>query len=114
MKLERPLRACTYPGCTELVSAGRCARHQPGQLRPSARALGYDADWERLRKMFLRKNPTCAECDRRGVVQAAEEIHHKIPIAERPDLRLNWYNLEALCKPCHSRETIRSGQPFRR
>lgn len=114
MKLERPLRACTYPGCLELVPGGRCRRHQPGKMRLSARALGYDADWERLRRMFLRRNPMCAECKRQGIVRPAEEVHHKQSIEDRPDLRLNWENLEALCKPCHSRETVRSGQGFRR
>lgn len=58
--------------------------------------------------MFLRRHPLCNRCQSKGLTVEAAEVHHVQTIADRPDLRLDWANLEALCKPCHSAETLRS------
>jgi 5-methylcytosine-specific restriction enzyme A len=66
---------------------------------------GYDADWKRLRSQFLLRNPVCVRCRRAGRVVPADTVNHRIDIALRPDLRLEWDNLEALCSRCHNRHT---------
>jgi 5-methylcytosine-specific restriction endonuclease McrA len=47
----------------------------------------------------------CERCLRRGLITPAEEVHHKIRLTQeninRPEVALNWRNLEALCKECH-------------
>lgn len=63
-------------------------------------AKDYDAKWRALRLKFLAANPRCVHCRNQ-----ATEVDHIHPIAERPDLRLVWANLRALCKSCHSRRT---------
>jgi 5-methylcytosine-specific restriction protein A len=61
--------------------------------------------WRNLRRAYLAAHPLCARCAREGRVTAAAEVHHIEPIAVRPERRLDWSNLEGLCKTHHSRET---------
>lgn len=61
--------------------------------------------WLRLRAWYLARHPLCERCKLAGRIRPATEIHHKIPRREAPHLALRSSNLEALCKPCHSRET---------
>lgn len=123
-----PPRVCSAPGCYALAyGSPRCPAH-PYEPRPrprwsardrerdlargSAAERGYDGAWHRLRRAYLATHPLCAECQRAGRVRAAEEVDHVIPIAERPDLRLVWSNLQSLCKPCHRRKTARGNRPM--
>lgn len=69
------------------------------ERRPSSGDRGYDADWRAVRKQFLARHPTC-QCGR-----PATEADHVLAVRDRPDLRLSWSNLRALCRPCHSRRT---------
>lgn len=39
--------------------------------------------------------------------EPASQVHHKIDLAERPDLAYDLGNLEALCQGHHSGETMR-------
>ena len=71
--------------------------------RPNSKDRGYDRTWARLRRMKLNANPLCEECERNGIVTQAKEVHHIIPIDERPELRLVWENLESLCIACHDK-----------
>ena len=88
------------------------------QVRPDRLAVmadnPYDAHWRRLRRAFLAANPLCARHLERALTVAANEVDHKIPIAVRPDLRLEWDNLQSLCKPCHSAKTYRETGRARR
>jgi 5-methylcytosine-specific restriction protein A len=94
----------------------RSPRHVPigdttrawARERPSPNVQGYDRKWRRLRAAFLQRNPLCASCTAENHITVAMEVHHKEPIALRPDLRLSWDNLQSLCKTCHSRETTRA------
>jgi 5-methylcytosine-specific restriction protein A len=71
-------------------------------LRATAKQRGYDVAWRKLRGRYLKTNPWCTApgCQRR-----ATDVDHVHSIRERPDLRLAWSNLRALCHPCHSRRT---------
>lgn len=73
--------------------------------RGSASSRGYDRKWRRVRAAKLRADPLCEHCTREGRVRAATEVDHIIPIEQRPDLRLDWDNLQSLCNPCHERKT---------
>lgn len=106
--------ACTSPGCAGIVRAGVCSVCGPRKVqrdadydrrRGSAASRGYGRRWQDLRLMFLRANPVCADCERLGQVTEATEVHHKL--AKRDGGRDEWDNLEALCKPCHSKRTMR-------
>ncbi|KKM86810.1 hypothetical protein LCGC14_1275310 [marine sediment metagenome] len=72
------------------------------------RAIRDTRRWrDRLSPMFLRSNPLCAQCERDGRQAFATEVHHVAPVSEEPERAFDESNLEALCKPCHSRMTIR-------
>ena len=79
--------------------------------RQSAAMRGYDRHWIRLRAMFIRAHPLCVECEKKGVLEPAREVDH-IKAFHGPDdpLRLDWENLQSLCKPCHSRKTARENR----
>ena len=79
--------------------------------RGSAAQRGYDAAWRRVRAAFLAEHPLCecASCRQPGaVVVAADVVDHIIPIAERPDLRLDWSNLRAMSAAHHNAHTART------
>jgi len=97
-------KVCSVGGCgrTAAPGASRCAEHlarPPGGPRESPSARGYDRAWERLRIWFLNRNPFCAVCG-----APAEEVDHMMPLAQG-GARLDQRNLQAMCKPCHSRKT---------
>jgi 5-methylcytosine-specific restriction enzyme A len=73
------------------------------RLSPPAR--GYDWTWRKLRLAILAEEPLCRWCLAEDRLVAATEVHHVIPIAKRPDLRLDRANCVPLCAPCHSAHT---------
>jgi len=75
--------------------------------RGSSAARGYDVAWQRLRLAYLAQHPLCRMCEAQGRVTAASVVDHVLTIADRPDLRLDWNNLQPLCKPCHDRDKQR-------
>lgn len=103
-----PRRPCAESGCAAIVVSGRCPAHQrarwrqqdAGRARPNRRGYG-DAAWLRVRRVILAAQPVCP-CG-----APSREVDHIIPVAVRPDLRLELSNLRAFCKPCHSRRTMR-------
>ena len=102
-------------------SESRCPEHrrqvarEREDRRGSSTARGYGADWQRLRRRKLQTAPLCEDCKSRGRLTLAVEVDHKIRISERPDLRLDWDNLQSLCAPCHAAKSAaeRSGRPMR-
>jgi 5-methylcytosine-specific restriction enzyme A len=109
-----PRTPCLHPGCPALVERGqrgRCPNHRKSyekvlyRERGPSSARGYDARWNRFRRMFLRANPLCA-C---GCGEPAVELHHIEPV-NGPDDPLFYLesNLAGLTKSCHSRETMKA------
>ncbi len=93
-----PQRLRTHHARTRTVTP------QVDRSSPSRR--GYDRAWQRLRRWFLMRHPLCEHCERKGRATPATEVDHVVPIrAGGP--RLDQANLQALCKSCHSRKTVR-------
>lgn len=67
----------------------------------------YGYDWQQLRESYLDDNPQCELCSAAGFIEEAREVHHKVPISDAPQLRLEWSNLQALCVSCHRKEDAR-------
>lgn len=60
-------------------------------------------EWKQLRRQVMLENDyLCAECKRKGKVKQAKAIHHKITLDEDYNKRLEWDNLEPLCRKCHN------------
>lgn len=78
--------------------------------RGSARARGYDSDWEKAREVWLREHPLC-QCDDcqegRLRVKAAVVVDHIVPISVDPSRRLDPTNFRSMAKSCHDAHTAR-------
>lgn len=59
------------------------------------------------RDLKLRKNPFCERCLLIGKHIDAVDVHHRIDVADAPELGCDLANLESLCKRCHTLETTR-------
>lgn len=59
--------------------------------------------WMRIRRAQLCAHPLCAACRSRGVVAAAEEVDHVVPLhlGGTDDA----VNLQSLCVECHRAKT---------
>ncbi|WP_422101898.1 HNH endonuclease [Vreelandella sp.] len=77
------------------------------QRRGSSTQRGYGYKWQKARVDYLRANPLCVFCQRRGRVTAATVVDHIKP--HKGDLKLFWRrsNWQSLCKPCHDNDKQR-------
>jgi 5-methylcytosine-specific restriction protein A len=105
-------KVCACQPCPNLAEyRGRCREHMRRAERARGTTIerGYDGDWRRLRIAKLRADPIC-EIRTHCLGMIATEVDHIIPIRVRPDLRLDWSNLNSACTPCHSAKTRREQQ----
>lgn len=71
------------------------------------RRLIHTARWLRLRRDKLTSQPLCERCKAAGIVTAATEVHHAVPVQagrtprEQASLMYDPHNLVALCHACH-------------
>lgn len=107
--MSRAAKVCTEPGCPVLVPGGGlcggechpgCRRRQ--KPRPSARAMGYNSEWERTRRAYLLAHPWCHWP---GCSAPAKHVDHddgQGPLSPRGH---DWSNLVGYCHPHHSTKT---------
>src|SRR5713226_4875491 len=108
----RILRPCSIPRCPELTTGGACERHRSvrqrdyDERRGTSTERGYDSRWRRLRLLFLREHPLCADPfgDHEGRTTAAECIDHVIAHKGDMDLFWNQSNWQPLCLRCNSKK----------
>lgn len=109
---SKPLKPCKYPGCPELIRDGSyCSKHKAIISReynqyhrdPDFRQR-YGRQWVKIRNAYISKHPLCEECEAKGLLVPATEVHHKNPLASGGTNAEE--NLQALCKACHSRHTL--------
>lgn len=85
----------------------RKRRRRP-ETREAASVRGYDRTWGKTRTNYANKNPLCEHCLKRGKTNPMAEVDHIIPFQGPGDpLRLDWSNLQSLCKSCHRKKTAR-------
>lgn len=100
-------RFCSAPGCSAIVSGGRCPAHSRERERGGSTERGYNAAWQRFRAVYLKSHPLCCDCLEADRVTVATDIHHVLKLAQRPELKYEASNLRALCKACHDARTAR-------
>lgn len=116
-------KPCTHPGCGVLVvGKARCLKHEAEQAkayqakadanRASSSRRGYGRDWQRCRRAYLAQHPLC-EIQAKCHGAPATEVDHITPI-HAGGARLDFANLQAACKPCHSWKTAREDGAFGR
>lgn len=93
------LRLCTTPGCDELADGPRCPIHANARdaARGSSSERGYDAEWQRVRKLVLARDGY--ECQLRGprCTRVADTVDHIIPLSAG-GARLDPANLQGACR----------------
>ncbi|MBO0962506.1 HNH endonuclease [Neobacillus sp. MM2021_6] len=58
--------------------------------------------WKSKREKILKRDEyLCQECKRFGRSKGASTVHHINTMRNRPDLRLETWNLVSLCNKCH-------------
>ena len=81
----------------------KAARSLKDKQQANGRTLALDgAAWRKLRASVLRGEPLCRHCQARGLIVVATEVDHRNGPS---DNRLE--SLQPLCKPCHSKQTMR-------
>ena len=79
-----------------------------------ARKFYSSKAWQDCRNEYAkRRHHLCEDCLRRGIYRPGEIVHHKIELdpvnIEKPEVALNFENLELLCRECHARRHESSG-----
>lgn len=105
--LKRP---CPLPGCSELVTSGRCEEHQRAaeEHRGTSSERGYNTQAHRMfREEVLAKDPICVLCLRSPSTDAD---HHPVSRKGLITLGLNPDDPKrgrGLCGSCHKKETAK-------
>lgn len=89
--------------------------------KESRQSRGYDAEWEKIRKLVIeRAKGLCEKCAADGRVAKGRDVDHKVPKAKAAKLGWNRAktdhpgNLWYLCQPCHEEKTAtENGRAYR-
>ena len=68
--------------------------------------------WRNFRKHFIQNNPLCIECEKIGVIKAANVVDHITPINEGGN-KLDVTNLQSLCHSHHNKKSGREAHSNR-
>ena len=66
------------------------------------RKLRSSQTWKDVRAIKLSTSPLCEVCQAKNIVNTAEQVHHILGLAKRPDLAFDLSNLKSVCAPCHA------------
>ena len=120
-----PLRSkkpCRHFGCGGLTNGAYCAAHKAiydekererlkslrttfDKGRPSFRKRGYNARWDKLARIYLKRNPLCVLCAKVNLTVQARQVDHIIPHEGDHDLFWHQDNWQGLCRKCHLKKT---------
>lgn len=110
----RPKRACNWPrGCSgyTITNHRYCEPHRRQSarefVRPDNRQSLYGNKWRKVRAVHLRQNPLCVICEKNGMSVSATEVDHIKRHEGDVDIFWDDNNWQGLCKPCHSRKTMK-------
>lgn len=78
--------------------AGRKRRQKKGD------PFYWSTPWKKFRAWYIRRNPLCEECLKRGLTVPADVVDHIIEIKDG-GARLSEDNAKSLCNRCHARKT---------
>jgi len=102
-------KPCSYPSCPSLAmpNSSRCEVHarrdkqDNDQRRGNSSERGYDAAWQKVRRIKANRDPLCEECLLNNVERPLDVVHHIKDVEHYPELRLVMENLRSLCNEHH-------------
>ena len=72
--------------------------------REETEAFYNSPRWRRKQKAILRRDHyQCQLCKRYGRISEATIVHHKLELAEYPELAMDDDNLVSVCRKCHNK-----------
>jgi len=99
------LKPCSYLGCLELVTSGRCKNHPyPDVHDPDSQKLYNTRRWKRIRARQLTKEPWCADCLKQNIYTLATDCDHIEPHRGDP-VKFFKGPFQSLCHSHHSQKT---------
>jgi 5-methylcytosine-specific restriction protein A len=98
-----PQRVTTHRPLGPLSEALARREYDRSRRNPVSRAFYNSVAWRKLRLVKLCQDPLCEECRRQNRFTTATTVHHRKPVDDYPELRLDMVNLESSCASCHSR-----------
>ena len=84
----------------------KSTQHNNTDMRELRRKAYNQVSWRKTRDTYMKEHPICEECLKYGKVTPAEDIHHINSPFKNGEINytllLDYNNLMALCKTCHS------------
>lgn len=74
-------------------------------VRQESQSFYKSKAWRTLRDAYISEHPLCVRCLAYGRLRTGKIVDHKRPRSERPELELEWGNLQTLCHGCHNTKT---------
>lgn len=71
-----------------------------GSERSFGNRFVYGHKWTKFRNRYIRENPYCEHCRRKGKIRIAQQVHHIIEVIKGGSL-LDPENVESICEECH-------------
>ena len=114
---SKPKRPCSHLGCSELVDGRFCKKHEKEYnknyekyKRDPSTYKRYGKAWRVIRKRYVVEHPLCEMCLKENRMIKVEEVHHILPLSR--GVTSDEDNLMSLCKSCHSKIHVKSGDRF--
>ena len=115
---NRPLKPCLKMGCNNLTKSGYCDAHSHIQKQrikeafglldrkktPESKAFYASRRWIKCSIEYRRIEPLCRRCKAKGIIKAAQMVHHNPEVKTLLEQGLRPYDhqyLESLCNDCH-------------
>lgn len=78
-------------------------------MRTLSNGFYQSQEWVKCRRAYIAyAGGLCERCKAKGIIQAGRVVHHKTHLTPenymRPEISLNFDNLELLCQACHEEE----------
>lgn len=90
----------TFQFCSLQCMANIRGQNMSGNKHPRWKGGSNRTGSTTICKRIKESTTNCAKCGNKEYLQ----VHHKIPVSERPDLAANPQNIEIICVECHAKE----------
>lgn len=118
----RPKSICIWAGCQKTIDKPTyCAVHQQvAEARDKAKKNNhkteftklYNWEWRKFRARYVKEHPLCVHCLKEGKLTPTQDVDHIIAHEGNKERFWDESNLQALCKSCHSKKTMKYDNAF--